>query len=110
MKSFGMTLSSLRRETGLSQRQAASNLGVSQALLSHYENGAREPKLEFVVKACDYYGVTADYILGRSSERGERTLALAEALKDAVYELQNMKSSGDALLDRLKQLVNNVGQ
>ena len=63
---FSETLSSLRREKGFSQRQAAADLGVSQALLSHYENGAREPKLEFVIKACDYYGVTADSLLGRT--------------------------------------------
>ena len=66
---FSEILSGLRRETGRSQRQAASELGVSQALLSHYENGAREPRLEFVIKACGYYGVTADYMLGRSERR-----------------------------------------
>ena len=33
-------LSSLRKEKGLSQKEAAAGLGVSQALLSHYENGA----------------------------------------------------------------------
>jgi transcriptional regulator with XRE-family HTH domain len=38
-------------------------------LLSHYENGIREPRLEFVLKACDYYGVSADYILGRTAEK-----------------------------------------
>ena len=74
MKSFSVALSALRKETGLSQRQAAFDLGVSQALLSHYENGAREPKLGFVVKACDYYGVSADYILGRDDERTPQNL------------------------------------
>jgi len=70
MKSvFSRKLSKLRREAGYSQRQAASELGVSQALLSHYENGVREPKLEFVVKACDYYGVSSDHILGRINEK-----------------------------------------
>ena len=63
-----MVLSALRKKTGLSQRIVASDLGVSQALLSHYENGAREPKLDFVAKACDYYGVSADYMLGRTDE------------------------------------------
>ena len=68
MKSdFAEILSRMRREKGLSQRSAAAELGVSQALLSHYENDAREPKLEFVVKACDYYGVSADFILGRDN-------------------------------------------
>ena len=67
---FAATFSALRREAGLSQRQAAGELGISQALLSHYENGLREPKLEFVVKACTYYGVSADYMLGLTEDRG----------------------------------------
>ena len=53
---FPRTLSLLRQEKGVSQRTAAGALGISQALLSHYENGIREPGLAFVVKACDYYG------------------------------------------------------
>ena len=59
---FSRTLSLLRQEKGVSQRTAAGVLGISQALLSHYENGIREPGLAFVVKACDYYGVSADYL------------------------------------------------
>ena len=48
---FPRTLSLLRQERGISQRMAAQDLGISQALLSHYENGIREPGLSFVVKA-----------------------------------------------------------
>ena len=47
---FPRTLSLLRQEKGVSQRSAAADLGISQALLSHYENGVREPGLVFVVK------------------------------------------------------------
>jgi len=72
--SLGDTLGELRRQTGQSQRRAAAELGISQALLSHYENGAREPKLDFIVKACDYYKVSADYILGRADRREARLL------------------------------------
>ena len=64
---FSERLSALRRSRGLNQRQAARELGISQALLSHYENGVREPRFEFVLRACDYYNVTADHMLGRSS-------------------------------------------
>ncbi len=67
---FARNLSQLRHEKGVSQRQAAQALEVSQALLSHYENGIREPGLAFVVRACDYYEVSADYLLGRRLERG----------------------------------------
>ena len=61
---FSRTLSLLRQERGVSQRTAAADLGISQALLSHYENGIREPGLAFVVKACDYYHVSADFLQG----------------------------------------------
>ena len=47
---FSRTLSLLRQEKGVSQRTAAGVLGISQALLSHYENGIREPGLAFVVR------------------------------------------------------------
>lgn len=66
---FSRTLALLRREKKISQRTAAADLGVSQALLSHYENGLREPGLSFVVRAADYYGVSCDYLLGRSMAR-----------------------------------------
>ena len=58
---FSRTLSLLRQERGVSQRTAAGALGISQALLPHYENGIREPGLAFVVRACDYYGVSATF-------------------------------------------------
>ena len=61
---FAATLSQLRRERGISQKKAAGDLGISQALLSHYEKGIRECGLDFVVKCADYYGVTTDYLLG----------------------------------------------
>jgi transcriptional regulator with XRE-family HTH domain len=104
MKGFNTILSALRKETGRSQRHVASDLGVSQALLSHYENGAREPKLEFVIKACDYYGVTADYILGRSDKREETASTVLESLGGCVTEFQNLKATGDALIDKLQRI------
>lgn len=66
---FSRTLALLRQEKEISQRKAAADLGISQALLSHYENGVREPGLAFVKKACDYYHVSADYLLGRTLDR-----------------------------------------
>ena len=87
---FTRALADLRREKGVSQRQAAKDLAVSQALLSHYENGVREPGLAFVVRACDYYGVSADYLLGRSE------------LPDAA---QNAAQTAEEYLDKLRDLI-----
>lgn len=80
---FSRTLSLLRQEGGVSQRTAASDLGISQALLSHYENGIREPGLNFVVRACDYYHVSADFILGRTISRDGTMLDPDELLRSA---------------------------
>ena len=77
-RSFPEILSALRRERQINQRTAARELGISQALLSHYENGAREPGLGFVCRACDYYGVSADYLLGRS-DRPDAAKSAADA-------------------------------
>lgn len=66
---FSTTLASLRKERGLSQKKVAADLGVSQALLSHYEKGIRECGLKFVASAADYYGVSCDYLLGRTPLR-----------------------------------------
>ena len=98
MKShFSGELSRLRREKGFSQRQAAADLGVSQALLSHYENGAREPKLEFVIKACDYYKVTADHILGRAEEKSAATMHIPHGCDGAPRLISAVSSIFDKL-------------
>lgn len=63
-KIFAQNLARLRQEAGVCQRVAADSLDVSQALLSHYENAVREPRLDFVVRAAEYYGVSTDELLG----------------------------------------------
>lgn len=64
---FAARITEQRKAHGLSQKQAAADLGISQALLSHYENGVRECGLGFVVKAAEFYGVSCDYLLGRTA-------------------------------------------
>jgi len=105
---FARTLALLRQERGLSQRRAAEALGVSQALLSHYENGLREPGLNFVVKACDFYNVSADFLLGRTLCRNGTTILDADSLYDVSTERDSaMKGSVMATLAR-KLIVNSV--
>ena len=64
---FSDRLTAQRKLKGVNQKQAAADLGISQALLSHYENGIREPGLQFLVKAADYYNVSCDYLLGHAA-------------------------------------------
>ena len=99
-KTFAKNLSELRRRSGLSQRKAAADLKISQALLSHYENGAREPGLGFVCRVCDYYNVTADYLLGRSLNPNgiDRSADVAKAF---IGELRVLANKAEAALEEL---------
>ena len=105
---FSRSLSLLRQEKGVSQRSAAKDLGISQALLSHYENGVREPGLAFVRKACDYYRVSADFLLGRTMSRDGTTIG-AEELYDYSAEKDNVLHGSIMATLNKKLLVNSVG-
>ncbi len=104
---FARTLGLLRQEKDISQRKAAKDLGISQALLSHYENGIREPGLAFVVRACDYYRVSADYLLGRTLSR-DGGMIDSDALYDSSGEKGSLRGSIAATLQK-KLLANSVG-
>ena len=90
---FSRIITLLRKEKGVTQRKAAEDLGVSQALLSHYEKGIRECGLDFVVRVADYYNVSCDYLLGRSADR-------SETAKDSIYH-------GSVLPTLNKKLISN---
>ena len=73
----------LRKEQNVSQKKVAADLGISQALLSHYEKGVRECGLDFVVKAAQYYHVSTDYLLGLTPQRNGSVIAVSDLPTDA---------------------------
>ncbi len=75
---FPRILTLLRKEKGISQKHASAQLGISQALLSHYEKGIRECGLDFLVRCADFYNVSCDYLLGRSPDRQGSTLTVED--------------------------------
>ena len=58
---------SLRIDNGLTQKQVAQILGISQNTYSQYEVGVLNYPVDAIVKLADYYGVSTDYLLGRTS-------------------------------------------
>jgi transcriptional regulator with XRE-family HTH domain len=62
-------LSRLRKERGLTQRELAELLHISQTSVSKYERGAAEPDLEMVLAMADFFGVSTDEFL-RTGRRG----------------------------------------
>lgn len=56
----------LRTDTGYTQKQIAELLGVSQNTYSQYEIGVLNYPVDALVKLADFYGVSVDYLLGRT--------------------------------------------
>ncbi len=59
-------LRDLREDHDKTQQDIADILGTSQTMYARYERGANELPLRHLLKLADYYGVSADYLLGRS--------------------------------------------
>ena len=60
-------LRNLREDHDLSQAELGKVINKSQQGYSHIENGRAELKIEDLIKLCDYYGVTAEYMIGRTN-------------------------------------------
>ena len=62
-------LRKLRKEKGLSHIAVQMQTGIEQALISKYENGERVPPTETLMQLADFYGVSMDYIMGRTDRK-----------------------------------------
>ncbi|ABP67680.1 transcriptional regulator, XRE family [Caldicellulosiruptor saccharolyticus DSM 8903] len=69
MNLFRFRLKELREEKNISRSDLAEILGVSTQTIANYENGHREPNFDTLLKIADYFGVTVDYLIGRSEYR-----------------------------------------
>lgn len=107
-KDFPRIMTLLRKERGLSQKQAAADLEVTQALLSHYENGKRECGLDFLVRAADYYGVSVDYLLGRTALSTGAAVYERELPESSVSEKYEGAPSGASTFFQKKLITNAV--
>ena len=58
----------LREDRDLTQREIGAVINKSQQGYSHIEEGRAELKIEDLIKLCEFYGVTADYFIGRSEK------------------------------------------
>lgn len=62
------TLKNLRIEKGLSLKELGYTIGVAESTISLYENNKRQPDFETLIRIADFFGVTIDYLLGRTDE------------------------------------------
>ncbi|MBR3973142.1 MAG: helix-turn-helix transcriptional regulator [Oscillospiraceae bacterium] len=63
MRTFLEKLRGLREDNDLTQKQIAAILGTSQTMYARYERGANEMPIRHLITLCEYYNVSADYLL-----------------------------------------------
>lgn len=66
---YSERIRNLREDNDLSQKQIAKMLGIAQTTYSQYELEKRPMPIEYLVALCEYYKVSADYMLGLSDEK-----------------------------------------
>lgn len=69
MRDFGEVLRELRKERKVSQRELGELLGISDRNIRFYESGEHRPDFEGLLLLADYFGVSLDYLVGRSDVR-----------------------------------------
>ena len=69
MEKMIFRLKELRKERKISQLKLALDLNMNQNTISRYENMEREADYETLVKFADYFGVSVDYLLGRTENK-----------------------------------------
>ena len=72
MSDFASRARELRHSKNLTQKQIASELGVSEILWRKYESGDRAPTLDGLLSLADYFDVSIDYLVGRSDDPTRR--------------------------------------
>lgn len=108
----------LRMNQGISMKQAAAALGMPYTTYVNYEKGAREPSSEVLIRIAQYYGVSVDYLLGRSacgtpelSGEDRRDIARTlEALMQQLDEGGDLMFDGDPISDEARQSIRSAMQ
>lgn len=71
----------LREQIGMTQKQLAQAIGCSESAVSHWEKGKRDPDFETLLKMCDIFGCSVDYLLNNEGETPE--------LEEYVFAIRN---------------------
>lgn len=122
-KNAKIRLAELRHERELTQKELANIIGIDPSTIANYEVGSRSPDYFTLVKIADYFGVSTDYILGRTDNPHTDTIKLAVKslppriqnilLHDAESALPFLEFAADCLesnisLETLKDLFKNI--
>lgn len=98
---LGDILKKLRKEKGITQEELGKILGVTTSMVGMYETNARKPSYEVLLKMADYFGVSTDYLLGKSSDQKEGEMETEIQLIQRAHKKMDAKQR-KKMMDILK--------
>lgn len=84
-------IAQLREQHKIKQADLSRHMGISQGTLSNWETGKHEPGNEHLQKLADYFGVSIDYLMGRTAD--PRPPHLQDAPPDTFVDLSDLPLS-----------------
>lgn len=82
---------SLREDRDLRQIDVANATGIDQKTLSNYETGKTNPDSYALIKLADFFGVTIDYLVGRTNNNFYGRNDIQKKLEDIQKDLDELK-------------------
>lgn len=105
---FPQVFKGLRKSRKISQADLADALGMSQATITFWENGKRTPDIDMLGRIADYFGVTTDYLLGRTPMDIEVIHGDPPPLGDDEVELVFEQDEKTPTADELERMITAV--
>lgn len=87
---FGLILKEQREKLGLTQKQLGNKIGVSEGMISRYENNMSEPSFDTVRAFAAIFNVSMDYLSGTEKHKGISTAGLTEQQIEIIRELTDI--------------------
>lgn len=69
IETFKEKLTEARKSTGFTQNEVAIELNIPRSTIANYESGRTQPDIETLSRLIDFYGISADWILGTGKKK-----------------------------------------
>ncbi|MHB8063495.1 MAG: helix-turn-helix domain-containing protein, partial [Ruminiclostridium sp.] len=103
---FGDRLKALREEKEITQKHLGKVINISARVIGYYESNDRFPKDEIILKAIsDYFNVSVDYLIGRTSLRSPQSEYVAETKASYSLNIEGLPAEAIKMIEDYIELI-----
>ena len=104
---LGDKIKVLREGKNVSQKELAQAIGVSDVMISLYEQGKKYPSLSTIVRIAEYFNVSTDYLLGIKTSANDD---IPENIKAVARNLMELSEEKRKLAIDMIKIMSEVGK